>query len=146
MTARRALARTALTSFCVAGLSLPLSMGAAQADPQRGDHFGLTCGGTTYQVVVNGRGEWTPAHDTGSNLVFIPHAFTGFHGEIRDASGALVDSFDEPGSTQGKGKQRNDVSCTYSFHDVSDGSDPEFPAGYTFDGTGGVTGQIAGHA
>ena len=147
MTAPRTLARTALTVACAAGLTLPLSMGAAQADPQRGDHFGLTCGGTTYQVVVTGNGEWTPAHDTNSNLVFIPHTFTGFHGELRDTQGVLVDTFDEPPSTQGSGKQKNDVSCTFSFHDVSDGSDPEGPpVGYTFDGSGGVTGQIAGHA
>jgi hypothetical protein len=120
---------------------------AAQADPKRGDHFGLTCGGTTYQVVVTGNGTWTPAHDTQSNLVFIPHAFTAFYGEVRDAAGTVVDTFTDPPQTQGSGKQRNDVSCTFAFHEVSDGSDPNGPpAGYTFDGGGGVSGQIAGHA
>jgi hypothetical protein len=124
-----------------------MSFSSAYADPSRGDVIPLTCGATTYQVVVNGNGQWTPAHDTHSNLVFIPHAFTAFHGEVRDPSGALVDTFDEPASTQGSGKQKSDVSCKYSFHDVSDGSDPDGPpAGYTFDGSGGVTGQIAGHA
>ncbi|HUR15122.1 MAG TPA: hypothetical protein VM097_11595 [Mycobacteriales bacterium] len=142
----KALARTLSVIGLSVGLAAP-SLGTAYADPHAGDgSFPLTCGGTTYQVVTAGNGEWTPAHDTGSNWVFIPHAFTAFHGEVRDASGAVVDTFDEPGATQGKGKQKNDVSCSYSFHEVSDGSDPEFPAGYTFDGGGGVTGQIAGHA
>jgi hypothetical protein len=66
------------------------------------------------------------------------------HGEVRDENGELVDSFDEPGEVQGSGKQKNDMSCTYTFSGVSDGSDPEFPEGYTFEGTGGVTGQLVG--
>ncbi len=120
---------------------------AAQAAPvgPGGAPFDLVCGGTTYQVVTMGNGEFTPAHDVHGRLVFIPHAFGVFHGEVHNGQ-VLVDSFDEPGSTQGSGKQKNDVACTFSFHDVSDGSDPEFPAGYTFDGSGSVTGQIAGHA
>ena len=145
MTGRRALARTALTAACAAGLALS-AVATAQADPKRGDMFDLVCGGTTYQVVTTGNGDYTPAHDVHSNLTFIPHAFAAFHGVIRDDEGAIVDEFVEDASTQGSGKQKNDVSCTFSFHEVSDGSDPEFPEGYTFDGTGSVTGQIAGHA
>lgn len=146
MTARRALARTGFTVALTAGLGLPLSLGAAAtADPSRGEHIALTCGATTYQVVVNGNGQWTPAHDTNSTRVFIPHAFIGFHGEIRDTAGVLVDSFDEAGTeVQGSGKQNNDQVCTFLFTEVSDGSDPEFPAGYTFTGSGGVSGQIPG--
>jgi hypothetical protein len=146
MTAARVLARTALVGGLAAGLALPALGAGAIADPKRGDTFPLVCGGTTYTVTTNGNGEWTPAHDVNSNRVFIPHAFSGFHGEIRDAQGVLVDTFDEAASTQGSGKQKNDVSCTFSFTEASDGSDPEFPAGYTFHGSGGVTGQIAGHA
>lgn len=144
----RARARALTVAGLSVGLAVPVMAGStALADPHSEDGaFSLTCAGTTYQVVVAGNGEWTPAHDTESNLVFIPHAFTGFHGEVRDASGALVESFEEPGAVQGKGKQKNDVSCTFTVHGVSDGSDPHFPAGYTFDGTGGVTGQVAGHA
>jgi hypothetical protein len=139
-------ARTLTVAGLGAALVVPASLGSvASADP-KGDSFALTCGSTTYQVTTMGDGEYTPAHDLNSNLMFIPHAFTGFHGVVRDASGALVYSFDEPAGTQGSGKQKNDVSCTYVFHQVSDGSDPEFPAGYTFDGSGGVSGQIAGHA
>ena len=147
MRTARALTRSVVVGSLATGLALPLSVGAAAlADPSRGDRFTLTCGGTSYQVVVSpGNGEWTPAHDTGSNKVFVPHAFQGFHGEVYDAEGNLVDAFDDPGvQAQGSGKQKNDVSCTFSFREISDGSDPEFPAGYVFVGGGGVTGQIAG--
>ena len=144
----RAFARALTVAGLSAGLAVPVMAGStALADPHSEDGtFALTCGGTTYQVVVAGNGIYTPAHDTGSNLVFIPHAFTAFHGEVRDASGTPVQVFDEPAEAQGKGKQKNDVSCVYTFHEVSDGSDPEFPAGYTFHGTGGVTGQLVGRA
>ena len=149
MTVRRAAARTALTAGLALGLAVPLSLAGsvANADPHdpQGDAFVLTCGNTSYDVVTAGNGDWTPAHDTNSNKTFIPHTFTGFHGVLRDASGAVVETFDDPPTTQGSGKQKNDVSCTFSLHEVSDGSDPEFPLGYTFDITGGVTGQIAGH-
>jgi hypothetical protein len=140
-------ARTLTVAGLGVALAVPTSFGSsALADPKKGDVIPLTCGSTTYHVIVNGNGDYTPAHDVDSNLMFIPHAFGVFHGEIRDPSGAVVDSFDEPASTQGSGKQKNDMHCTYVFHQVSDGSDPDVPAGYTFDGTGSVTGQIAGHA
>ena len=139
----RRLARAGTT----AGLALlfPLAMVPASSWADvKGEPFSLTCGQTTYSVVVNGNGEWTPAQDTGSNRVFVPHQFGTFHGEVRDAQGNLVDSFDEPGSVQGKGKQPRDITCTFVFHEVSDGSDPEFPEGYTFHGTGTVIGQVSG--
>jgi len=140
-------ARTLTVAGLGLALAVPASFGSsAVADPQNGELIPLTCGSTTYQVVTNGNGDYTPAHDVSSNRVFVPHAFGVFHGVLRDASGAVVESFDEPASTQGSGKQKNDVHCTFAFHEVSDGSDPEVPAGWTFDGSGSVTGQIAGHA
>jgi hypothetical protein len=140
-------ARTLTVAGLGLALAVPTSFGSsAVADPRNGELIPLTCGSTTYQVVTMGNGDYTPAHDANSNLMFVPHAFGVFHGELRDASGALVYSFDDPASTQGSGKQKNDVSCTFVFHEVSDGSDPEVPAGWTFDGSGSVTGQVAGHA
>jgi hypothetical protein len=142
---KRALARTCLTAGLATGLAVAPAA-ASFGDPRSGDApFELTCGNTTYMVVTNGNGEWTPAHDIDSNKVFVPHWFGVFHGEIHDAEGVLVDSFDDgPAEAQGSGKQKNDISCTFSFHEVSDGSDPEFPEGYTFDGSGSVTGQVSG--
>jgi hypothetical protein len=141
------LARSLFVGSIAVGLAVPLSLGsAAVADPSNGDQFTLTCGSTSYEVVVSpGSGEWTPAHDTNSNKMFIPHAFNGFQGDVYDTEGNLVDHFEDPGvQTQGSGKQKNDMVCTFSFEFVNDGSDPEFPEGYTFIGSGGVTGQITG--
>jgi hypothetical protein len=54
-----------------------LAQGAA-ADPINAKNsftFPATCGGQTVQLVVNGSGEFTPAHVVGSTAVFIPEAF-----------------------------------------------------------------------
>ena len=145
--------KTFARTFTVAGLGLALAVpmasgGTAFADPNSDNRVSLTCNGVTYDVVVGGNGEFTPAHDTHSNLVFVPHAFQGFTGTIYDPDGNEVGTFSDPSiQTQGSGKQKNDTVCTYTFSQVSDGSDPEGPpAGYLMVGTGGVTGQIAGHA
>jgi hypothetical protein len=121
---------------------------SATADPKAGEAFDLTCGSTTYSVVGNGNGEWTPVHDTGSTKTFVPTGFGDFTGTIYDENGVVVDTFTEEGPTvkgSGARDRRGDViSCTFEFDEVSDGSDPEFPAGYRFVGTGEVTGFVPG--
>ena len=121
---------------------------SAVADPNTGEAFDLTCGSATYSVVGNGNGDWTPVHDTASTRVFVPTGFGDFTGTIYDENGDFVDTFTEEGPTaKGSGARNHKadiISCTYEFSDVSDGSDPEFPAGYTFVGTGEVTGFVAG--
>ena len=54
-----------------------LAQGAA-ADPINAKNsfsFPATCDGQTVQLVVNGNGEFTPAHVVGSTAVFITEAF-----------------------------------------------------------------------
>lgn len=145
--------KTVARTLTVAGLGLALAVPAsfgstAFADPNSENLISITCSGVTYQAVVGGQGDFAPAHDLNSNLVFVPHAFVGFSGQILDPDGNVVGTFSDPSvQTQGSGKQKNDASCVYTFSELSDGSDPNGPpAGYTFVGTGGVTGQIAGHA
>ena len=138
----RTLARSLLVAGLGAGLAVPLGLGSAQADPGEAVAT-LTCGSTTYEIALgDGRGDFTPAHDANSNAVFSPTAFGDFHGSVYDGSGVLVDSFTEEGDAEkgSSGKNRDTVDCTYRFDEVSDGSDPEFPAGYRFVGTGSVTG------
>jgi hypothetical protein len=51
---------------------------AAAADPSKAKNsfsFPASCDGQTVQLVVNGNGEFTPAHVVGSTAVFIPQAF-----------------------------------------------------------------------
>jgi hypothetical protein len=144
------LSRT-LTIVTGAGALLLAGAAPAVADPVGGDQIHLTCGSTSYDVVSNkGNGAWTPVHDTRSTRVFIPTSFGSFTGTIRDANGTVVDTFTDPASSV-KGSGARDamadiISCTYTFTEVSDGSDPNFPAGYTFTGTGDVSGFTrAGH-
>ena len=121
------------------GLVVSLVPSLAGADPSGGETFPLVCNnGTTYQATSNGNGEFTPAHDLGGTGVFVPVSFGTFSGTIRNAQGQVVDSFTEPGTSKGQSAKglSNPVTCTFSFTEVSDGSDPEFPAGYTFSGTG----------
>jgi hypothetical protein len=50
----------------------------ASADPLNARNsfaFPADCGGQTVQLVVNGNGEFTPAHVLGSTAVFVPQAF-----------------------------------------------------------------------
>jgi hypothetical protein len=96
--------------------------------------------GKTYDVEFTGNGEFTPARDVNSNTVLVPVAFD-FTGTITDADGNVVDSFTEA-STKGSGKQKVDATCTFNISEVSDGSDPEFPAGFTFTGSGIVDVKI----
>jgi hypothetical protein len=48
---------------------------AAPANAKNSMVVHATCEGTPLAVVVNGNGEWTPAHVIGSTSVFIPTAF-----------------------------------------------------------------------
>jgi hypothetical protein len=51
---------------------------AASADPvnaKKSSPFIANCGGPNLMVVVNGNGEFTPAHVIGTTAVFIPTAF-----------------------------------------------------------------------
>jgi hypothetical protein len=48
---------------------------AAPANAKNSMVVHATCQGTPLTVVVNGNGEWTPAHVVGSTSVFIPTAF-----------------------------------------------------------------------
>lgn len=133
-------------SAVVAGLAVLPVLSAAPAlaaAPER-ETFALVCGGTTYTVVVNGQGEFTPARDIASTKVFVPHVFGPFTGVLRDASGAVVEQFTDPGATQGSGKQPRDITCTFTFTFTSTGGPDEPPAGYTFTGTGTVSGQVSG--
>ena len=101
----------------------------------------LVCdNGHTYDAVVNGNGDFTPARDANGTSVLVPLSFGEFSGTVTDSSGAVVDSFTEPGVSKGSaGKNaKTTISCTFTFHDTfSDGSGT-----FTFDGTGSVVGYL----
>ena len=126
------------------GLALAATTGAAGADP-KGETCELECdNGETYEVITSGSGDFTPALVVDSNTVLVPVEFGAFHGVVRNPAGAIVDEFNDPPTPKGQsGKNLKDpVECEFSFFEVSDGSDPEFPAGFTFSATGSVTVRV----
>lgn len=138
------MARRLIGGLCALGMATALAGATAGADPKTPTIPVVCDNGQSYEVVVNGNGQFTPAHDTSSTAVFIPVSFGTFTGSIRNTQGQVVDIFTEPGSEKGQASKglKDALSCTYTISEVSDGSDPGFPAGYTFSGTGSVVGKI----
>ena len=67
------------TALCTAVVGLAVFAPAASADPLKAKNslaFPATCdNGQTVQVVVNGNGEFSPAHVVSTTAVFVPQAF-----------------------------------------------------------------------
>ncbi len=127
------------------------TVATAGADPVNSKRvdgpFEVACPDQTFENVVgNGNGEFTPGHDLESTTMLIPVAFGTFTGTLYDAQGNAVDTFTEDGfSAKGQSVDQvpGVVACTFSFTEVSDGSDPDGPpAGFTFVGGGEVWGLI----
>lgn len=125
-----------LSTAAVAALSAGLLAAPGGADPVKSpnsDTVPVTCdNGQTYDVVVSGRGEFTPGHVVGSNAMLIPVAF----GEINaTALPSGETAFVEPPSTKGQsGKKKDLTTCSFQFtFPVSPEEAEEFglPAGTT---------------
>jgi len=72
------MARRLLVITALAALAAAAAVPASNADPIRAKgatQITATCGAQQVTVVVNGNGEFTPAHVIGSTSVFIPTAF-----------------------------------------------------------------------
>jgi hypothetical protein len=132
-----AYARTS-TGLLAAGLLLA-APAPASADPGGADEsFPLVCdNGVTYRIVVNGNGEFTPAHDVDSNSILVPTEFGPFVGTVTDPDGNVVDTIDEPGSTKGRSSKprATTTSCTFHFEMTDE-------AGSTFSADSSVTGFV----
>jgi hypothetical protein len=100
--------------------------------------FPLTCGNTTYQVTTSGNGDWTPARDNGSTLVFHPTAFGEFTGTFTPSDGSPPSDVTEPPSEFQAQPNNGHPTVSCSFHLV-------FTDSYgTFEGGGSVTGFTTG--
>ena len=119
--------------------------GPAGADP-KGEVIPVTCNdGTTYNLAVNGNGEFTPGHDVDSNTVLIPVAFGTLTGTVRNPAGQVVGTFTESGAEKGRsGKNAQPVTCSFSFTftNTDDPDDTEVPLGHTFTGAGTVIARV----
>ena|SRR5437867_4074838 len=70
---RRLLALVAVGAFAAAVIAP--TAGADPIGAKNALQLQAVCGGQTFNVVVNGNGEFTPAHLIGSTSVFIPTSF-----------------------------------------------------------------------
>jgi hypothetical protein len=138
----RSIVRRLPSVLAIAGLAAALTSGAALAVPANAPSatvVTLDCGSAgTFDVVVNGNGQWTPGHLLSGNGVVVPLSFSEQTITVRDAEGNVVDEFTEPAATKGsaRARGRERISCAFSatFEDE----------GLTITATGSVTGFRAG--
>jgi hypothetical protein len=142
----RSITRRLASGLAIAVLGAGLAVGSAAADPVHAPHATIAmvdCGEAgTFQVVVNGNGRFTPAHDLNSTAVLIPFSFGPMTFTVRDAEGNVIFEATEPGRAKGRGTVppgRRPFTCSFSF------SFPT-PEGGTATGTGTVTGFISGRS
>ncbi len=64
-----------VASGALAAAAIAPTVGADPTNAKNALQLQAVCGGQTFNVVVNGNGEFTPAHIIGSTSVFIPTAF-----------------------------------------------------------------------
>jgi hypothetical protein len=125
---RRLLLVAACAAFAAAAI-----VPAAMADPgnaKNAGHISAMCNGQPVMVVVNGNGEFTPAHVVTSTSVFIPTAF--------DLTFTFTPSGGSPESntdTSAKaGPIKNTITCTIPIQTLFSG--PQ--------GTGTIQGTVTG--
>lgn len=132
-----------LTCALTAGLAGPVA-----ADPvgaKNGEILPLNCGGTIYDIALNGNGEFTPGHDVDSNTVLIPVAFGTFTFVVRDAAGVILATETEDGATKGQSAKKGGfTTCTFtfSFTNTSTTTQDGVPPGGTVSGTGTVMARV----
>jgi hypothetical protein len=115
-----------------------LAVAPAHADPAGARSalpLTVTCdNGAVYDVISNGNGNWTPAHDLASTSTLVPVSFGESTFTLTDASGTVLDSETTPASTKGEsGKQVREtaISCSY----IGGGTDPASGMVFTLSGT-----------
>ena len=126
-----------LRRLLILGASVALVAAAvvpvATADPanaKNATQIQAVCGGQTVNVVVNGNGEFTPAHVVGSTAVFVPTAFD-LTFTFTPTSGSPMSDVD---TSSKQGPAKNTTTCTIPMQTLFSG--PE--------GTGTIQGTVTG--
>jgi len=118
-------------------IALCVSLAAPAIAQGNKTEFPLTCNGTTYQVTISGNGNWTPARDNNSTLVFHPTAFGEFTGTFTPADGTPQTVTEPPQEFQAQPPNGHpQISCTFSFTFTDESG--------TFEGSGSVSGYTTG--
>ncbi|MCE0488142.1 hypothetical protein [Ornithinimicrobium sediminis] len=126
--------------------------GAATAAPPEPEIIPLVCdNGHSYDIVVNGNGNWTPGRIVGSTNVLVPIAFGDFGFRAVTPDGDVYEETfpDEDLKGGGNVAQRNPrptVTCTFTETFTLPEDDPEFglPAGTDVTFSGSVTAFLVG--
>ena len=109
---------TVLTALATAGLVLAGAAGAS-AQPPSAQELTLDCGDAgTYTAWVVGHGDWATAHDTKSNLTFVPVWFGNQSVTVKLPDGKTVTMNDPAQYAKGNGKVRDNnpstaTACTF---------------------------------
>jgi hypothetical protein len=125
--------RRLLVIAVFAGLAFAAVVPVATADPIHGKNatqIQAVCGGQQVAVVVNGNGEFTPAHVIGSTSVFIPTAFNVTF-TFTPTGGSPMSETDTSAKA---GPIKNTTTCTIPLQTLFSG--PE--------GTGTIQGTVTG--
>ena len=83
-----------------------------------------TCdNGQSFQIVINGNGVFSAAHDRNSTATFIMFAFGEFTGTVTDPAGNVVDTFTDPPVTKRAAANHSLLECLFTFSQtLPDGS------------------------
>ena len=126
---KRVFAGLAIGALSIAALAP--SAGAAPTNAKNAFFVDAVCNGTTYHVVSNGNGEFTPAHVIGSTRVFVPYSFN-ITFTFTPTGGSPQSETD---TSAKKGPHKGAINCTIPFQSFS------APDG-TFSIEGSVTGFL----
>ena len=104
-----------VASGALAALAIASTAGADPTNPKNALQLQAVCGTQTLTVVVNGNGEFTPAHVIGSTSVFIPTAFN-----ITSTFTPTGGSTETETDTSAKaGPIKDTITCTIPFQSFS---------------------------
>ena len=120
-----------VASGAIAVMAIASTAGADPTNAKNAQQLQAVCGTQTLTVVVNGNGEFTPAHLIGSTSVFIPTSFN-ITSTFTPTGGSTMTETD----TSAKAAPlQNTINCTIPFQSFSS------PFGtFTIEGT--VTGFL----
>lgn len=127
-----------LTLVVVAlGLSATLATPALARNTGNKAQLSLTCDGETHQVTIAGNGDWSPARDNDSTVVFHPTAFGQVNRAFYPADGSpTLTQTEPPHEFQAQAQNGHPrVDCSFLY-------DVTYPDGREID-TGTVSGWLS---
>lgn len=141
--------RRAITLACTTAAIVVGGAATAAAAPPEQEVVPLVCDdGNTYEAVVSGNGQFTPARLLGSTGVAIPTGFSDLTFRAVLPGGAVIEETD-PGSAKGGGNvsarnPRVSITCTFEVTETLAVEEDGLPAGTVITISGTVTGFLTG--